>query len=136
MYAEEVACMVVMGKVDSRGDIPIGKAIDAVKNYGRSGLGKELFKQHKWANRPGMMRVAELLRSVGLVAGFQELDDTAFTPINGSEPPFPPWMHSIRIKTMAGDDAPISMQIFMDRQSKLKNEMGTAVPRSAESFRT
>ncbi|CAK0805889.1 unnamed protein product [Prorocentrum cordatum] len=134
MYAEEMACMVVMGKANQEGVITIDAAISAVKNYGRSGAGKELFKEHKWANRPGMMKIAALLRSMDLLKGFHEFDDADFQPIT-NDVGFPSWMYSITIKTDADDGGhPMSSQIFLEKLVKLKTVVGTLVPRPVDSL--
>ena len=74
MYAEEVACLVVLDHVDVTGTITVDKAINCIKNYSRSGFGKELYKEIKWANRPGVSKVMNIFHSVGLLGGYVELD--------------------------------------------------------------
>ena len=74
MYAEEVACLVVLDHVDVAGTITVDKAINCIKNYSRSGFGKELYKEIKWANRPGVSKVMNIFHSVGLLGGYVELD--------------------------------------------------------------
>ena len=129
MYAEEMVCLVLLSKVDAAGAISVAAAITAVKNYARSGVGKALFKDHKWANRGGIMQAMQLLRSVGLLAGFVEFEGEECTPIL-AETAFPPWIYSFTVKTLGDAASHIVTRIFEDRLKRNRNQVGTAVPRS------